>query len=100
VGLGVGLGEGVDVGLGLALADVVGEGDAVAEGLTEDDDEGVGSAPDDPLEHAETVREVSMAKMPPTAASLARRPFPAVVARIRIEPPRRLAAGPQKRRGP
>jgi hypothetical protein len=100
VGLTVGLGEGLDVGLGEGLDDVLGEGDAVAEGLTEDDDEGVGSAPDDPLEHAEIVREASMVTMPPTAASLARRPVRAVVARICIEPPPRLAAGPQKRRGP
>jgi hypothetical protein len=97
VGLTVGLGEGLDVG----LADVLGEGDAVVEGLTEDDDVGVGSAPDDEGEHAETVREASMVTRPqPTAASLARRHVPAVAARTFIEPPGWPETGPQKRRGP
>jgi hypothetical protein len=99
VGLTVGLGEGLDVGLG--LVDVLGEGDAVADGLTEDDDEVVGSAPEDGVEHAETVMEASMVTMPAVAAaSLARRHVPAVMARTFIEPPGLLVSGPEKRRGP
>ncbi len=97
VGLTVGLAEGLDVGLG----DVLGDEDAVAEGLTEDDDEGVGSAPDFGAEHAETVTEASMVTMPqPTAASLARRPVPAMAARTFIAPPGWVENGPQRRRGP
>lgn len=103
-GLIVGLGEGVTVGLGdglvvvlgeglalaLALGEALDDGDAVAEGLIEDDDVGVGgSAPllPDP-EHADRMREARMAKMPqPTAPSLALSPVPAV-ARTFMEPPR------------
>jgi hypothetical protein len=99
VGVAVGLGEGLDVGL--ALADVLGEGDVVAEALAGDDDESGGCAPDDAPEHAETMREASMVTMPQVAAaSFARHPAPAMVARPFIEPPGRLETGPRKRRGP
>jgi hypothetical protein len=97
VGLGDGLtvevGEGLTVvlgdGLALGLGELLGEAEAVAEGLTEDDDDGVGNAPEvvDP-EHAESSMEASMAKMPqPTAPSLALSPVPAVAARTFMEPP-------------
>lgn len=104
-GLGVvdgdGEGDGLVVALGLGLGLALGEPDAVADPLTEDEAgaEVVGSAPDegDP-EHAETVTEASTVKMPqPTAASLALGLLPPTVLRTFMEPPH---ASGRKRRGP
>jgi hypothetical protein len=104
VAVGDGLGEGLVVGLALGLGETLGETEAVAEGLTEDDDVGVDSAPEpEGPEHAETVTEARIVRMPHPTASLALNLVPAVAARTFMEPPRcprRLGAGPQKRRGP
>ena len=114
VGLGVTEGDGLGVvdgdgegdglvvvlglGLGLTLGELLGETDAVADALAEDEAEVVGSAPEDgDPEHAETVTEASTIRMPqPTAASLALSLVPAVL-RTFTEPPH---ASGRKRRGP
>jgi hypothetical protein len=101
-GDGLGVGDGLVVlGLGLTLGGLLGETDAVADALAEDEDGGavVGSAPEDgDPEHAETVTEASTVKMPqPTAASHALNLVPATVLRTFMEPPH---ASGRKRRGP
>jgi hypothetical protein len=115
VGLGVTEGDGLGVvdgdgegdglvvllglGLRLALGELLGEPDAVADAPGEDEDEVVGSAPEDgDPEHAESVTEARTVKMPqPTAASLALNLVPATVLRTFMEPPH---ASGRKRRGP
>jgi hypothetical protein len=104
-GLGVVEGEGFVVGLelelelGLVLGELLGELDPVADEPVEDDDEGVGSAPEDGVpEHAAMAREASRVTMPqPTAASLVLDPVPVTVLRTFMEPPH---ASGRKRRGP
>jgi hypothetical protein len=85
--------------LGLVLGELLGEPDPLADEPVEDDDEGVGSAPEDGVpEHAAIVTEASTATMPqPTAASLALSLVPAAVLRTFTEPPH---ASGRKRRGP
>jgi len=103
VGDGLGEGDGLVLGLGLelGLALVLGEplGEPVADEPVEDDDEGVGSAPDVGLpEHAAIVTEAHAITIPqPTAASLALSLVPATVLRTFMEPPH---ASGRKRRGP
>jgi hypothetical protein len=100
LGVVVGEGDGLVVWLALALGEALGETLDVADAPVEDEDEGVGSAPEDGVpEHAETVTETSTAKMPqPTAASsLALSFVPATVLRTFMEPPH---ASGRKRRGP
>jgi hypothetical protein len=100
VGEGDGLVVGLGVGLGLPLGEPLGETVDVADAPAEDEDEGVGSAPEDGVpEHAETVTETSTVKMPqPTAASsLPLSLVPATVPRTFMEPPH---ASGRKRRGP
>jgi hypothetical protein len=102
-GLGVVEGEGLVVGLGLelglGLGELLGELDPVADEPAEDDDEGVGSAPEDGApEHAAMAREASRVTMPqPTAASLVLDWVPVTVLRTFMEPPH---ASGRKRRGP
>ena len=102
-GDGVGEGDGLVVGLGLelglVLGEPLGEPDPVADAPVEDEDEGVGSAPEDGFpEHAAMVTEASTVKMPqPTAASLVLGPVPVTVLRTFMEPPH---ASGRKRRGP
>lgn len=99
VGLGLGLGLGLELGLWLVLGELLGEPDPVADAPVEDDDEGVGSAPEDGVpEHAAMAREASRVTMPqPTAASLVLDPVPVTVLRTFMEPPH---ASGRKRRGP
>jgi hypothetical protein len=99
VGLGLGLELGLGLGLGLVLGELLAELDPVADEPAEDDDEGVGSAPDDGVpEHAAMAREASRVTMPqPTAASLVLDPVPVTVLRTFMEPPH---ASGRKRRGP
>jgi hypothetical protein len=99
VGLGLGLELGLELGLGLVLGELLAELDPVADEPAEDDDEGVGSAPDDGVpEHAAMAREASRVTMPqPTAASLVLDPVPVTVLRTFMEPPH---ASGRKRRGP
>lgn len=99
VGLGLGLGLGLELGLWLVLGELLGEPDPVADAPVEDDDEGVGSAPEDGVpEHAAMAREASRVTMPqPTAASLVLGPVPVTVLRTFMEPPH---ASGRKRRGP
>jgi hypothetical protein len=99
VGLGLGLGLGLELGLGLVLGEVLAELDPLADEPVEDDDEGVGSAPEVGVpEHAAMAREASRVTMPqPTAASLVLDPVPATVLRTFMEPPH---ASGRKRRGP
>ena len=98
-GLVVGLGLGLELGLGLALGELLGEPDPVADEPVEDDDEGVGSAPEDGFpEHAAMAKEASRVTMPqPTAASLVLDLVPVTVLRTFMEPPH---ASGRKRRGP
>jgi hypothetical protein len=98
-GLVVGLGLGLELGLGLALGELLGELDPVADEPAVDDDEGVGSAPEDGVpEHAAMAREASRVTMPqPTAASLVLDRVPVTVLRTFMEPPH---ASGRKRRGP
>lgn len=102
-GLGVVEGEGLVVGLGLelglGLGELLGELDPVADEPVEDDDEGVGSAPEDGFpEHAAMAKEASRVTMPqPTAASLVLGLVPVTVLRTFMEPPH---ASGRKRRGP
>jgi hypothetical protein len=104
-GLGVVDGEGdglvvwLGLELGLALGELLGELDPVADEPVEDDDEGVGSAPDDGFpEHAAMATEASRVTMPqPTAASLVLYLVPETVLRTFMEPPH---ASGRKRRGP
>jgi hypothetical protein len=100
-GLVVGLGLGLELGLGLGLVlgEVLAELDPLADEPVEDDDEGVGSAPEVGVpEHAAMAREASRVTMPqPTAASLVLDPVPATVLRTFMEPPH---ASGRKRRGP
>ena len=95
----VGLGLGLELGLWLVLGELLGELDPVADAPGEDDDEGVGSAPEDGVpEHAAMAREASRVTMPqPTAASLVLGPVPVTVLRTFMEPPH---ASGRKRRGP
>jgi hypothetical protein len=88
-GVGDGLPLALELGLGLPLADVLGEPDPVADEPVEDDDEGVGSAPEDGVpEQAAIVTEASAIRIPqPTAASLALSLVPATVLRTFMEPP-------------
>ena len=97
--VGLGLGLGLELGLGLVLGELLGERDPVADEPVEDDDEGVGSAPEDGVpEHAAMAREASRVTMPqPTAASLVLDPVPVTVLRTFMEPPH---ASGRKRRGP
>jgi hypothetical protein len=99
VGLGLGLELGLGLGLGLVLGEVLAELDPLADEPVEDDDEGVGSAPEVGVpEHAAMAREASRVTMPqPTAASLVLDPVPATVLRTFMEPPH---ASGRKRRGP
>jgi hypothetical protein len=99
VGLGLGLGLGLELGLGLVLGEVLAELGPLADEPVEDDDEGVGSAPEVGVpEHAAMAREASRVTMPqPTAASLVLDPVPATVLRTFMEPPH---ASGRKRRGP
>jgi hypothetical protein len=99
VGLGLELGLGVELGLVLVLGELLGELDPVADEPVEDDDEGVGSAPEDGVpEHAAMAREASRVTMPqPTAASLVLDRVPVTVLRTFMEPPH---ASGRKRRGP
>ena len=99
VGLGLGLELGLELGLWLVLGELLGELDPVADAPGEDDDEGVGSAPEDGVpEHAAMAREASRVTMPqPTAASLVLDPVPVTVLRTFMEPPH---ASGRKRRGP
>jgi hypothetical protein len=85
--------------LGLVLGELLGEPDPLADEPVEDDDEGVGSAPEDGVpEHAAIVTAASTATMPqPTAASPALSLVPAAVLRTFTEPPH---ASGRKRRGP
>jgi hypothetical protein len=98
-GLGVVEGEGLELGLGLVLGELLAELDPLADEPVEDDDEGVGSAPEDGVpEHAAMAREASRVTMPqPTAASLVLDPVPVTVLRTFMEPPH---ASGRKRRGP
>lgn len=102
-GDGVGEGDGLVVGLGLelglVLGEPLGEPDPVADAPVEDEDEGVGSAPEDGFpEHAAMVTEASTVKMPqPTAASLVLDLVPETVLRTFMQPPH---ASGRKRRGP
>jgi hypothetical protein len=104
-GLGVVEGEGLvdglglELGLGLLLGELLGELDPLADEPVEDDDEGVGSAPEDGVpEHAAMAREASRVTMPqPTAASLVLDRVPVTVLRTFMEPPH---ASGRKRRGP
>jgi hypothetical protein len=98
-GLVVGLGLGLELGLGLVLGEVLAELGPLADEPVEDDDEGVGSAPEVGVpEHAAMAREASRVTMPqPTAASLVLDPVPATVLRTFMEPPH---ASGRKRRGP
>ncbi len=100
-GLGVFVGEGDEllVGLGLELAELLGETVDVADAPAEDEDEGVGSAPEDGVpEHAASVTEASTVTMPqPTAASSLALSLVPVVLRTFMEPPH---ASGRKRRGP
>jgi hypothetical protein len=98
-GLVVGLGLELGLGLGLVLGEVLAELDPLADEPVEDDDEGVGSAPEDGVpEHAAIAREASRVTMPqPTAASLVLDPVPVTVLRTFMEPPH---ASGRKRRGP
>lgn len=102
-GDGVGEGDGLVVGLGLelglVLGEPLGEPDPVADAPVEDEDEGVGSAPEDGFpEHAAMVTEASAVKMPqPTAASLVLDLVPETVLRTFMQPPH---ASGRKRRGP
>jgi hypothetical protein len=100
-GLGLGLVVGLELGLGLGLVlgELLGELDPVADEPVEDDDEGVGSAPEDGVpEHAAMAREASRVTMPqPTAASLVLDWVPVTVLRTFMEPPH---ASGRKRRGP
>jgi hypothetical protein len=98
-GLVVGLGLELGLGLGLVLGEVLAELDPLADEPVEDDDEGVGSAPEDGVpEHAAMAREASRVTMPqPTAASLVLDPVPVTVLRTFMEPPH---ASGRKRRGP
>jgi hypothetical protein len=96
-GLVVGLGLGLE--LGLVLGELLAELDPLADEPVEDDDEGVGSAPElGAPEQAAMAREASRVTMPqPTAASLVLDPVPATVLRTFMEPPH---ASGRKRRGP
>jgi hypothetical protein len=96
-GLVVGLG--LELGLGLVLGELLAELDPLADEPVEDDDEGVGSAPELGVpEHAAMAREASRVTMPqPTAASLVLDPVPVTVLRTFMEPPH---ASGRKRRGP
>jgi hypothetical protein len=86
LGDGLGVSEGLALALGEALGEALALGLALAEALGEAED--VGSAPEDVADvQAERVTEASMAKMPPTAASLALNPVPAGVVRTFMEPP-------------
>jgi hypothetical protein len=98
-GLVVGLGLELGLGLGLVLGEVLAELDPLADEPVEDDDEGVGSAPEVGVpEHAAMAREASRVTMPqPTAASLVLDPVPVTVLRTFMEPPH---ASGRKRRGP
>jgi hypothetical protein len=102
-GVGEGEGDGLVVGLGLelglVLGEPLGEPDPVADAPVEDEDEGVGSAPEDGFpEHAAMVTEASTVKMPqPTAASLVLDLVPETVLRTFMQPPH---ASGRKRRGP
>jgi hypothetical protein len=104
-GLGVVEGEGLvdglglELGLGLLLGELLGELDPLADEPVEDDDEGVGSAPEEGVpEHAAMAREASRVTMPqPTAASLVLDRVPVTVLRTFMEPPH---ASGRKRRGP
>jgi hypothetical protein len=89
VGEGDGLVLGLGLELGLTLGELLGELDPVADEPVEDDDEGVGSAPEDgEFEHAAIVTEASAITIPqPTAASLALSLVPATVLRTFMEPP-------------
>jgi hypothetical protein len=97
--LGLELGLGLGLGLVLVLGDPLGEPDPVADEPVEDDDEGVGSAPEDGFpEHAAMAKEASRVTMPqPTAASLVLDLVPVTVLRTFMEPPH---ASGRKRRGP
>jgi hypothetical protein len=99
LGLGLELGLALELGLWLVLGELLGELDPVADVPVEDDDEGVGSAPEDGVpEHAAMAREASRVTMPqPTAASLVLGPVPVTVLRTFMEPPH---ASGRKRRGP
>jgi len=102
-GVGEGEGDGLVVGLGLelglVLGEPLGEPDPVTDAPVEDEDEGVGSAPEDGFpEHAAMVTEASTVKMPqPTAASLVLDLVPETVLRTFMQPPH---ASGRKRRGP
>jgi hypothetical protein len=98
-GLVDGLGLELGLGLGLLLGELLGELDPLADEPVEDDDEGVGSAPEDGVpEHAAMAREASRVTMPqPTAASLVLDRVPVTVLRTFMEPPH---ASGRKRRGP
>jgi len=98
-GDGLVVGLGLELGLGLVLGELLGELDPVADEPVEDDDEGVGSAPEDGVpEHAAMAREASRVTMPqPTAASLVLDRVPVTVLRTFMEPPH---ASGRKRRGP
>src|SRR3984885_7014718 len=98
-GLVVGLGLELGLGLGLVLGEVLAELDPLADEPVEDDDEGVGSAPEPGVpEHAAMAREASRVTTPqPTAASLVLGPVPVTVLRTFMEPPH---ASGRKRRGP
>ena len=98
-GDGLVVGLGLELGLGLVLGEVLAELDPLADEPVEDDDEGVGSAPEDGVpEHAAIAREASRVTMPqPTAASLVLDPVPVTVLRTFMEPPH---ASGRKRRGP
>ena len=89
VGEGDGLVLGLGLELGLTLGELLGELDPVADEPVEDDDEGVGSAPEDgELEHAARDTEASAITIPqPTAASLALSLVPPTVLRTFMEPP-------------
>src|ERR1700728_1103066 len=94
---GAAVGAGLE--LGLVLGELLAELDPLADEPVEDDDEGVGSAPEDGVpEHAAMAREASRVTMPqPTAASLVLDPVPVTVLRTFMEPPH---ASGRKRRGP
>jgi hypothetical protein len=98
-GEGLVVGLGLELGLGLVLGEELAELDPLADEPVEDDDEGVGSAPELGVpEHAAMAREASRVTMPqPTAASLVLDPVPVTVLRTFMEPPH---ASGRKRRGP
>src|ERR1700733_419371 len=98
-GVGVGLELGLGLGLGLVLGEVLAELDPLADEPVEDDDEGVGSAPELGVpEHAAMAREASRVTTPqPTPARLGLGPVPVTVLRTFMEPPH---ASGRKRRGP